>query len=284
VQKDRLECEIVAWGRNKENWSVDYVTLDGDTARPEIWKRLDTEVLQRDWPHATGHTMPIRVMAVDSGYATQDVYGFVRNHPQAVWGGNGARASQPRTVVAVKGRDTETALILSVSKADTGGKRRGLRVWNVSGPVAKMELYRWLKLEWPTDREIADGAVFPPGSCHFPQYGEEYFKQLTAERRVIRVVKGFPHATWEKDPSRNNEALDCRVYARAAATIYGIDRMSEFKWRSLEETLGVESVIPTRGVEIPVTEEAKAEPSKTQTKKRVTVPQRKAVRASDPYL
>jgi phage terminase large subunit GpA-like protein len=73
---------------------------------------------------------------------------------------------------------------------------------------------------------------------------------LTAERRVIRVVKGFPHATWEKDPSRNNEALDCRVYARAAATIYGIDRMSEFKWRSLEQSLGVEAEIPTRGVEI----------------------------------
>lgn len=159
-----------------------------------------------------------------------------------------------------------------------------MRVWNVSGPVAKMELYRWLKLEWPTDREIAEGAVFPPGSCHFPQYGEEYFKQLTAERRVIRVVKGFPHATWEKDPSRNNEALDCRVYARAAATIYGIDRMSEFKWRSLEETLGVEAKIPTRGVEIAVTEEARATPPKPETKKRVTVLQRKSVRASDPYL
>lgn len=24
VQRDRLECEIVAWGRDKESWSVDY--------------------------------------------------------------------------------------------------------------------------------------------------------------------------------------------------------------------------------------------------------------------
>jgi phage terminase large subunit GpA-like protein len=52
-----------------------------------------------------------------------------------------------------------------------------------------MELYRWLKLEWPTDKDIEAGVVFPPGSCHFPQYGEEYFKQLTAERRVIRFTK-----------------------------------------------------------------------------------------------
>lgn len=37
VQKDRLECEVVAWGRNKESWSVDYIVLDGDTARPDVW-------------------------------------------------------------------------------------------------------------------------------------------------------------------------------------------------------------------------------------------------------
>ena len=299
VQKDRLECEVVAWGRNKESWSVDYIVLDGDTARPDVWQRLDREVLQKDWPHAHvgGHTMLIRVMAVDSGYATQDVYSFARNHPQAVWGANGARASQPRTVVAVKGQDRDTALILSVSKADTGGKRRGLRVWNVSGPVAKMELYRWLKLE----RE--HGSIeTPPGTCHFPEYGEEYFKQLTAERRVIRMHKGFPRATWEKDPSRNNEALDCRVYARAAATIYGLDRMSQFKWHNLEQALGVEVETPTQGVEMPVTrvsstsaapvsmtpEGLKPEGLKPESLKferlMTILKQRKAIHSDDPYL
>jgi phage terminase large subunit GpA-like protein len=244
-----------------------------------VWQKLDREVLQKDWDHSSGHTLPIRVMAVDSGYATQDVYSFVRNHPQAVWGANGARASQPRTVVAVKGQDRDTALILSVSKADTGGKRRGLRVWNVSGPVAKME------------REHG-GIETPPGTCHFPEYGEEYFKQLTAERRVIRMHKGFPRATWEKDPSRNNEALDCRVYARAAATIYGLDRMSEFKWHSLEQALGVAEETPTQGVEmpvtvsmtrVPVTEEAKGAPP-TPSKKPFRIPQRKIIRSDDPYL
>ena len=283
VQKDRLECEVVAWGRGKESWSVDYIIIDGDTARPETWKRLDSEILQKDWPHASGHSIPIRVMAVDSGYATQDVYAFVRDHPQAVWGGSGARASQPRTAVAVKGQARDTALILSVSKADTGGKRRGLRVWNVSGPVAKMELYRWLKLEWPTQEAQADGVAFPPGSCHFPQYGEEYFKQLTAERRVIRIHKGFPKATWEKDPSRNNEALDCRVYARAAASIYGLDRMSDYRWRRMEEALGMKANVPKRGVEIPVTEETRAKPSEpVKPKSRFT--QRKTVKSDDPYL
>ncbi len=236
VQKDRIEVEVVAWGRGKESWSVDYRVMEGDTARAEVWAKLDA-VLAKDWPHASGQTLPIGVMCVDAGYATQDVYAWVRQHPQASWGPAGAAARQPRTAVAVNGRDQDTALLLSVSRADAGGKRRGLRVWSVGTPVAKGELYRWLKLEWPTDEALADGASYPPGACHFPQYGEEYFKQLTAERLVTRIVKGFPRGSWEKEPGRRNEALDCRVYARAAAAIYGLDRFEERHWRRMEEAL-----------------------------------------------
>ena len=238
VQKDRIEVEVVAWARDKESWSVDYLVLDGDTARPEVWARLD-EVLEKDWPREGGGSLPIRVMCVDSGYATQDVYAWARRHPQAAWGPAGALARQPRTALAVKGQERDTALILSVSKADLGGKRRGLRVWNVSSSIAKGELYRWLKLERPTDEALATGETYPPGYCHFPQYGEEYFKQLTAERRVIRIHKGFPRASWEKDPARQNEALDCRVYARAGAAIFGIDRFQERQWRRLEQAAGL---------------------------------------------
>jgi phage terminase large subunit GpA-like protein len=96
VQKDRIEVEVVAWGRGEESWSVDYHLIEGDTARAEVWAKLDA-LLARDWPHASGHTLPIRVMCVDAGYATQDVYAWVRRHPQASWGPAGAAARQPRT-------------------------------------------------------------------------------------------------------------------------------------------------------------------------------------------
>lgn len=216
IQKNRIECEVVAWGRQKQSWSVDYYVLDGDTAKPEVWAKL-ADVVNKDYPHESGITMPIRVMCVDSGYATQDVYSFVRQFNQAVWGGNGARANAPRTVVAIKGQSRDTAMILSTSKADT--KKKGLKVWNVSGPVIKTELYRWLKME----RIGEDASQF--GRCHFPAYAEEYFKQLTAERQIVKVTNGYPRSVWEKDPTRRNEALDCRVYARAGAAIYGLDRI-----------------------------------------------------------
>ena len=160
VQKDRIEVEVVAWGRRKESWSVDYRVIEGDTARAEVWAKLDA-LLAKDWPHASGHSLPIRVMCVDAGYATQDVYAWVRRHAQASWGPAGAAARQPGTAVAVKGRDQDTALLLSVSEADAGGKRRGLRVWSVGTPVAQGALYRWLKLESPTEAALNEGSSYP---------------------------------------------------------------------------------------------------------------------------
>jgi phage terminase large subunit GpA-like protein len=139
--------------------------------------------------------------------------------------------------VAIKGRDRGTALLLSVSKSDAGGKRRGLRVWSVGTPVAKGELYRWLKLDWPKEEALDAGASYPPGACHFPQYGEEYIKQRTAERLVTRIVKGFRRGSREKEPGRRNGALDCRVYARATAAISGLDRFEERHRRRMEEAL-----------------------------------------------
>lgn len=256
IQKDRIECEVVAWGRQKQSWSVEYFVLDGDTAKPEVWKKLQN-VLFKDYPHESGITLPIRVMCIDSGYATQDVYSFVKDYSQAVWGGSGARASQPHTVVAIKGQSRDTAMILSTSKVDT--KKKGLKVWNVSGPVIKTELYRWLRMQ----RTGEDASQF--GRCHFPQYAEEYFKQLTAERQVVRITNGYPKPVWEKDPTRRNEALDCRVYARAAAAIYGLDRFSEKSWQELEAQI----------------------PSKNETKplkKRQRFIQMQPTKIDDPYL
>ncbi len=247
IQKDRIECEVTAWSRDKQSFSVHYAVLAGDTARSEVWRQLAL-LLQKDWPHASGHTLPIRVMAVDSGYATQDVYAWVKQHPQAIWGGGGARANQPRTVVAVKGSDRDTALILSASKTELSGKRRGLRVWNVSSSVAKVELYRWLKLEGQIDDDNV--MHYPSGYCHFPPYEPEYFKQLTAEKRIIRIHRGYPKAVWEKDPTRRNEALDCRVYARAAASIYGLDRFNEHHWQQFLDALGKPPPVPPATVTV----------------------------------
>ena len=57
-------------------------------------------------------------------------------------------------------------------------------------------------------------------------------------RWLVRNKRGFGHQEWQKMRERN-EALDCRVYARAAAWIHGADRWDESTWRSLENQAGV---------------------------------------------
>ena len=62
----------------------------------------------------------------------------------------------------------------------------------------------------------------------------EWLKQLVAEQLVtVKNKRGFARLEWQKLRERN-EALDCRVYARAAAWILGADRWSEKHWAELE--------------------------------------------------
>ena len=75
IQKDRIEMEIVAWGRGKESWSVDYQVLEGQTAEGAVWQKL-TAVLNTYYPTESGATLPVVKFAIDSGYATPEVYAW----------------------------------------------------------------------------------------------------------------------------------------------------------------------------------------------------------------
>ncbi len=243
VQKDRLEVEIVAWGRDRENWSVDYRVLPGDPVKADVWLQLDA-LLDEKFTHESLTALSILKLAIDTGYATQEVYHWVRKQAAD-------------RVIAVKGTEKLGAAIGSPGHIDvtTKGKRkrRGLMVWPVGASFCKSELYGALRKEKPTDEEAALGATHPPGYCHFPKHGEEYFKQLTAEKLVtVKDKRGFPRREWRKVRERN-EALDCRVYARAAASAVGIDRFNEAVWQKLEAALGKSVTAPTSEASRPTT-------------------------------
>ncbi len=77
---------------------------------------------------------------------------------------------------------------------------------------------------------------------HLPDWVDsEWLKQLVAEELVtVRTKRGFARLEWQKLRERN-EALDCRVYARAAAWIIGADRWSEARWVDLETQVAGDS-------------------------------------------
>lgn len=237
VQKDRIEMEVVAWGRGKESWSVDYMIFPGDTSTEdsEPFRRL-AEALNMEYEHESGIFLPIRMMAVDSGYQTQTVYSWVRKWPRS-------------RVIATKGKDSQPMIISHPKAVDfkRSGKtvRRGLKSWPVGVSTAKTTLYGWLNLETPAAGERKSGF------CHFPEYSEEYFKQLTAESSKIKMFKGSPRWVWIKVHERN-EALDCRVYALAAAYAYGMGRWQDQHWDDLANSV---PAAPVKQVEREVKEE-----------------------------
>jgi phage terminase large subunit GpA-like protein len=235
VQKDRLVYEVVGWGRGKESWSIESGVLLGETANlhSDVWTQLDA-LLERAYPSPTEVYLSIRVLAIDSGYNTQTVYNWGRKKP-------------PNKVIAVKGLERSKVLVGTPSPVDISiaGRmlKRGYRVWPLGVDVAKTELYGWLKIDPPTDEARAAGETYAPGYCHFPQYGEEFFKQLTAEQLVPhRKRNGFTVHVWEKIPGRENHQLDCRVYARAAALVAGLDRLSDADWLELARIAGQEQL------------------------------------------
>ena len=79
------------------------------------------------------------------------------------------------------------------------------------------------------------------GFVHLPKIDAEFLQQLCAEQLVTRRDRhGFAVREWQKMRERN-EALDCYVYARAAAAAAGLDRFEERHWRELERQLGLAS-------------------------------------------
>jgi phage terminase large subunit GpA-like protein len=191
VQKDRLECSLVAWGDGEEGWLLDHQIFPGDTATPGPWEDLDEYL--RD--------TRVAMVCVDAGYNTSMAMAFC----------DGKRWALPTKGVTGMGRP----LI-----EDKRRRQMRLRVRRKKGqPIeplgvdgAKSLIYARLKLPAPG-----------PGYLHFPAdpaFDDEYFAQLAAEQLVKRIRGSRVFSEWKQIRPRN-EALDCLILALAACRLAG---------------------------------------------------------------
>lgn len=215
VQDDRLELEVVGWGKDEESWSVDYRTLYGDPSTPHLWNDLEN-ILKNIYETEDGRQMQIRSACIDSGgHYTQAVYNFVRPR-------------EGRRIFAIKGMGGESRPIVSRPTRNNIGK---IRLFTLGVDSIKELVFSRLKIS-----EV--GA----GYCHFPDdRPDEYFKQLASSEKIVtKFHKGFPRREFVKTRTRN-EALDCRVYAIGALSILNLnlnlisDRMQNEKINKTEE-------------------------------------------------
>lgn len=194
VQKDRIEMEVVGFGKNLESWGIDYKVFLGDTERSEVWKQFDMALLKQ-YQHGTGQMIPIAITGVDSGFRTKVVYEFckLRFH---------------RNIFPVKGDSGWGKGYLDRPRAPN---KYGVYAFRLFVDEIKSKIYSNLLIDEPG-----------PGYCNFPKtsiYDTNYFRQLTSER-LDRVYKnGRYRLEWVLPKGRRNEALDARAYAIGALNI-----------------------------------------------------------------
>ena len=189
VQGDRLEAQVLGWGDNNECWVIDYRVIYGDPSSNPIWLELDgylNHIYRRD----DNKKLRVVCTCIDSGgHHTQQVYAYAAKRIH-------------RKVFPIKGSSLSNQPI--INRPSYVGKNRNI-LYAVGTDSAKEVIFTRLKAEEET--------------IHFPAHvDEEYFKQLTSEKRVIKYTKGGKKFAWVKINNRN-EALDTMVYAFAALHI-----------------------------------------------------------------
>ncbi|TAK45248.1 MAG: phage terminase large subunit family protein [Betaproteobacteria bacterium] len=218
VQHNRLEVYVWGFGRDLESWVVDRQVIYGSPALEETWRALE-DLLAKGWAHAGGQSLRLTRLAIDSsdGVTTHYVRVFARK-----W-------MHTSRVIAVKGQSVAgKALIGKPTKQDVNYRgeilKQGVEIWQYGADTAKGALYARLKIEEP-------GA----GYVHIPSgLPDEFFEQLTAEKRVTRYLRGQPRVEWVLEKGRRNEALDCAGMAHAAAESAGLARVN---WDALERLI-----------------------------------------------
>ena len=202
VQDDRLEVEIVGWGKGLENWGITNRIIIGNPSEQGVWDALDS-ILMASYRNSLNENLYVAATLIDSGgHHTDDVYRYTAKRERRNVFACVGKAGLARPLVT-RPQKTKKSLVYNASLV------------NVGVDIAKDQFYDWISIENPG-----------PGYCQFPakpdEYNQEYFAQLTAEKRFKKWVRGSQVWAYKKLRPRN-EALDKRNYARGALNIVGID-------------------------------------------------------------
>jgi phage terminase large subunit GpA-like protein len=193
VQDNRLCILINAWGENEETWVVGYHEMLGNPAEDDVWIELN-KLVRRPYKHESGMDLYIRKAGIDTGgHFTQRVYDFCKK--------------QNDKFIPIKGSSNNLSTVIT-------SKPNKDNVYFIGTSLVKEEIYSRFNLKEEGDRYV-----------HFSEdLNEEFFKMLTAEKMITKILKGMPRNEWIKIYNRN-EALDCFVYSYAIAYHLGIKRM-----------------------------------------------------------
>lgn len=205
TQDDRLEYEVVGWGKGWESWSIKRGIIMGIPDNDETWTPLD-DILDHIYTFADGVGLRISLAFHDEkGHFTNEVRKNCRDRE--------SKKIFPCYGDTDSGRATgmPTPYTSPPKKRDIVIKGKYLgecETFRIGVDAGKHLIMRNLRVEAPG-----------PKYCHFPrkdEYDEDFFNGLLSERCVVNPKSR--KLMWEKIEGHDrNEPLDCRNYALAAA-------------------------------------------------------------------
>lgn len=216
VQKNRLELQLVGWGRGMEAWSFDHQVFPGETADPGgvCWRdlakycqqtykagRKDAEIgiakvgVDVSYNPSLDPTMKTKILKTD----VSAVYKFC--------------AMSKGFFIPLRGQSNDLRDMLVKKR---GHINYGIYYYQVDVNAIKGEFLETI--------DLAEG----PGTIHISKdYTKWELKQFVSE--VWTEIDDNGKMGFKKINERN-EMLDTYVYARAVASILGIDRYTEADW------------------------------------------------------
>lgn len=196
TQDNRLEYEVVGWGKEEECWGIRKGIVLGAPNQARTWKEIDN-ILDKTYHFADGKGLKVVRTFIDSGgHYTSDVYNYCQKnfHKQRF---------------AIKGRGGPgIPLIYKIAKANNA--KAPLILLGVDD--GKQQIMDRLSIDSP-------GPLY----FHFPQdegikelsnrgYDDLYFKGIISEHKKVYKRNGVLREIWETTKNVRNEPLDLRNY------------------------------------------------------------------------
>lgn len=217
VQEDRIETELMGWGKNGKHIEIDYYVFDIpageglDIVNGYTWTKYTEEILDHVFIREDGLRMKSVANAMDSSYKPDNIYIFYIGLPP-----NLKSAFYP-----IKGSDRQSdSNYISTKKFVRAEKLSEAVYWLVPASSLKHKVFTDLN---PT---LDEGEPFFPV---YPQgFDEEHYQQLFSEE--IRKIGG--RFKWVKTRHRN-EVLDLHVYNYAMYFLKGFNQLNPDDWDGL---------------------------------------------------
>lgn len=214
-QDEFVDGVLVAWGPDLTRAVVERIRVEGHISLPETRAALN-RLVEHAWPCQLGARRRADLVGIDANAWTDDVHDWAKRWPRS-------------RVIMVRGVAGDAAPSLALVRRERRNDGKPVkyqgRFFNVGVASLKGGLYKFLRIAQPGERGWID---FPAG------LDEDYFEQLTAEKRTPRIDKrGFTVYEWRKPRGLRNEQLDVMVYGEACAIRLGWRTHSREIWQRL---------------------------------------------------